>query len=894
MPRLGRFGRQLRSLFFKASVAEEVDAELGFHVAMRARELEAQGHPREEAHRLAAQRLGDLDVLKRSMRDLGEARERTAARAEYLAEFVQDARFAIRQIAKAPAFAAVAIGTLALGIAGTTAIFSAVRAVVLRPWPYAHPDRTVFVTERWHDNDGGFAVGNYVDLMAMSTSFERAAGEQFQGFSMGDGDEPERVTGGRVTHDYFAVFGAQPLLGRLFTPDEDEPGHEGVVVLGEDLWRRRYGADRGLVGRDVTINGEPYTVVGVMPAAFDPSLSAEQLWVPSGYTPERKAMHDEHFLRVFGLLKPGVPLAHARGELAAGMTELSRRFQAQVSPQLTVGLYELGPFLLGNVGGQLWMLLGAVGLVLLIACGNVANLLLARGAARSREIAIRAALGAGHGRLLRQLLTETLVLAGVAAFAGAALAVALVRVLVAAAPAGQFPRLAGTRVDAMVLGFALLVALLATLVSGLMPAWREARRDLQSALRGGGPGAGTPSSRDRLRFGLVAAEVALALTLLVGAGLLIRSAIHLQRTPIGMELPGVMAARLALPAARYDTPERVRQAFEQVTVDLRNAPGISHAAAVSVSPVSGQGGRNGLVPEGRAQAPESAIISGLRVVTADYFATVRLPLRRGRLFSADDQAGSPRVMVVSERLAALAWPGADPIGKRIDCCEGSPDGPVWKTVVGVVGDVRSAGPMRDPGPEFYLPIAQAPSAYWTWTNRTMSLVARSEAAPEVAIGAMRAAVRRLDPSLPLFGVSTAEDLLATTLAPARFNTLLLGVLAALGLLLAAAGIYSVIAYFVTLRTHEIGVRMALGARGGDIIRLLTWQGLRPVAAGLLLGTLGASAATRLLRGALYGVTATDPATFAGVAALFTLVALAAIVVPARRAARVEPTRALTD
>jgi predicted permease len=814
-------------------------------------------------------------------------------RREWLGDLLDDVRHALRQLLGAPAFAIVAIGTLGIGIGGTTAIFSAVRAVVLRPWPWAHPDRTMIVSERWRGFEGDSpTAGNFTDWRAMTSSFEALAAQELRSFALGDGETPERVLAARVSQDFFAVFGIAPLKGRLFRPEEDTPGNDGVVILGEDLWRRRYGGDVAIIGRDIRIDGDPVTVVGVMPAAFDPTLSREQIWRPLALTPAQIAERDNHFLTIYGLLKPGISRERALADLNRAADELRQRYPEE-NENISAAMRPLGEFLLGAVGTQLWVILGAVSLVLLIACGNVANLLLARAATRRREIAIRAAVGAGRGRIIRQLLSESLVMSALASAAGVVVAAGLIKVLVSAAPAGAFPRLSQTRVDAVVLAFALLAGLAATVMSGLVPALRAARLDLQAVLRSGGRGSGAGHVGDGTRKVLIAMEAGLALTLLIGAGLLLRSAIYLQRFPTGMDLRGVVAARLTLPSGPYAEPERVVQAFEDLVTDVASAPGVTRAGAGSVSPLSGLASSSGLSPEGR---PDDRIQLSLRLVTVDYFATVGLRPVRGRLFDALDIAGGPPVMIVSQRLADLTWPGQDPIGRRGTCCESSLDrgGPIWRTVVGVVPDVRSGIVTTDLKPQLYLPLRQAPPTSWDFRQRTMSFVARSDAGAGVVVGAIRAAVHRLDPSLPLYDISTGDDLLAHTLAPARFNTLLLGTLATLGLILALAGIYSVVAYFVTLRSQEVGVRMALGAKTHQILGLMLMQGLRPVAVGLLLGTIGAQFATRFLRATLYGVTPTDPVTFGSVIALFGVVAIVAILVPARRAARIDPSRVLGD
>jgi putative ABC transport system permease protein len=887
---LGRYGRQLRSLFFKATAREEVDAELAFHLEMRAKELMARGVSPEEARRQAGERLGDVPRLSDRLTAIGESRDRQARWLEVFGELRQDVRFAFRQMVVAPAFAAIAVGTLAIGIGGTTAIFSAVRAVVLRPFPWAHPDRTTYVLERWHGMDGFVSAGNFVDWRALTSTFDALAAEKLTGFTLGGGPAPERVSGGRVTADYFAVFGQVPLLGRRFRADEDAPGNDHVVVLSEGLWRTRFGADSAILGHAITINAMPYVVAGVMPASFDPTLSDEQLWVPAGFTPEERADHDDHNLIVIGLVKAGMPLAAAQRDVGRATAELTARYPREDADR-SAAVYALGPYLIGNARGQLMFVLGAMTLVFLIACVNVANLLLARAGVRARELAIRASIGAGRGRLVRQLLTEGAILTLLSSVLGVALAAELIHVLVAAAPSGVLPRLGQTHIDVMVLGFTLVAAAVATVASSLLPAIRLARQDPSDALRGEGRGIGAGQSRERLRGALVTLEVTLALMLLVGSGLLARSAVMLQRTPTGFDTDAISSATVALPVATYQDPASVRRAFEQIADALTTSGDVDGAALVSVRPLSGRGSDNSLIPEDRPPTPENAIESSMRIVTPGYFATMRIPLRRGRAFNSQDLRGPTRVMIVSERFAGIAWPGRDPIGKRVLCCEGTEADPMWKTVIGVAGDVRSRGPAGQIDPEFYLPLDQTPDAAWGWIGQSMTMVVRSRSASG-AVGAMRGAVRALDPTLPVSDVQTADDAFRAALAPARYNALLLGALAAIGLVLSAAGIFGVIAYFVALRTHEIGVRRALGATPRDVLWLMMRQGLEPVIVGLVLGTLASIGAARLLRGALYGVTPGDPATFGAVVALLTVVAIAAIVIPARRATGIEPTRAL--
>jgi len=887
-PKAGSFGRQLTSLLWRAPVDEEVDAELDFHVEMLARELVESGVAPGVARAEALRRFGDFDAVLTTCREAGRQRDRDMRRTEYLAELRQDAAYAIRQLRKSPAFTAVAVLTLALGIGATTAIFSVVRSVVLRPLPYAHPERVTAVFERYEDHDGQMSDGNYVDMEAQAKSFTHLAAELYTSFNLAEGDAPERVAAGRVTHNFFEVFGVKPALGREILPEEDQPGRELVVVLSHDLWTSRFGADPRVIGRAIRLGGRDYTVVGVMPEGFDPTLSEERLWVPIAFTPERRAQHDEHHLLVVGLLRPGVSSSQATGEVDRIMRDLAQRYPDQTG-QRGGRVRPMADVLTGDYRQRLFILLGAVAFVLLIACGNVANLLLARGAARTKEIAVRAALGAGRGRIARQLLTESVVLALVAAVVGVALAYVGVRALVAAAPP-DIPRLTQTRIDLPVLAFALGAAVLSSLVFGLVPALRASRQDLQGTLREGGRGMG--SARDTVRNVLVAAEVALALTLLTGAGLLVRSAINLQAVRPGFDPSGVVTARLALPQPAYADPARVTRTFTEIVDRLKASPGVTAAAVVSGAPMGpGGGGSNGLIPEGRPLAMESTIDARLRIITPDYLSAMRIPLKQGRAFTPQDAAGRERVMIVSEGFARRAWPNESAIGKRVACCEGGPDDPRWKTVVGVAGDVRSVGPAVDAVPEFYLPIDQAPAEAWDWLQRALTIVARGRDAGTVTT-AMRDAVRVVDPTLPLYSISTMNDAIRAATAEARFHTMLLGAFGVLGLILAAVGIYSVIAYFVSLRTHEIGVRMALGARPRDVVRLMTWQGLRPILVGVAVGTAAALAATRLLRGSLYGVSASDPLTLTVVAASLVAVGLVATLIPARRATRVDPTRAL--
>jgi predicted permease len=883
--------------FRKARPNEEVDAELDFHVEMRTRELIASGLDPESARRQAVARFGDLRYVSDTCKSIATQRENEMRRTEYFTELRQDARFAARQLLRAPTFTIVAALTIALGIGATTAIFSAVRAVVLRPFDYANQDRVMYLMERWRDQDGNVSVGNYADWRTRSKSFDVMGASSYTSVTITDNAAADRVLAARVTSSFFTVFGVRPLRGRVFTTAEDEPGRDQVVVLGEGFWKQRFGGAADVLSKVISINNRPYTVVGVMPATFDPLLAQEQLWIPAAFTPEQKATHDGHYLNVVAVRKKGLTPEQAQRELDGVMKVLVEQYPNDNATRgvRAAGLAEI---VIGDYRQRLFVMLGAVTLVLLIACGNVANLLLARGAARAPELAVRIAIGAGRSRITRQLLTESLVLATIGAVGGIAIAWAAIKLFIGTAPAG-IPRLAETRIDGEVLLFTLVATLISALAFGLIPALRAGRHDLASIIKAGGK-SGRGSSRDRVRGILVVAEVALALTLLVGAGLLVRTAINLNRVDPGFDLHGLLASRVALPfAGRGRTqdrpPEQVVATFDRIVEHVRAIPGVRAASITSAAPMGPGGNSNGVIPEGKPLTGENAVDARLRMVGSGYFRTMGIQLLSGRDFNSGDIRQSTLVAVVSEAFAKKVWPNQDALGKRFACCEGSPDKPPpYKIVVGIARDVRSFGPMQEATPEFYLPIAQVPPDGWDWISRAMTLVVRSESKDPLAVtSSIRQAVKEVEPGIPVYAVTTLEESLRNTLAPARFNTLLLAALGVIGLVLAAMGIYSVIAYFVSLRTHEIGVRMALGASGSDVLRLMTWQGMRPVLIGVGLGGAGAYWATRLLASSLSGVSATDPLTFVAVAGGLIVVATIATLVPARRATRIDPTKALS-
>lgn len=803
---------------------------------------------------------------------------------------LQDLRYAGRQLIHQPLFTVISALTLALGIGANTAIFSIVHSVLLQPLPYADPNRMVLLFETWRGMDGNVSVGNYADWKAQSQSFEHLAAFNGTSFNLTGSGEPERLYGAMVTPEFFKTGELAPALGRYFLPDEDQPGRDRVAVLSYALWTRRFAADPAVLGRNIGLNGEKYTVIGVAPRAYTLAATDEALWVPLTFTPAQLAEHDEHYLLVFGKLKPAVTRARAEQELTRIAGQIARQYP-DVMSERSARVADFRDVLVGDYRSQLLVLAGAVGFVLLIACGNIANLLLARAAARQKEIALRTALGAQGGRITRQLLTESLLLACLGGAAGIVVAVLGIRFLVGMSPAG-IPRLAQAGLSLPVLLFTLVLTLVSGVVFGLAPALRVRRPDLQSTLREGGKSSGMGSSRDRLRSALVVAEVAVALVLLVAAGLLIRSMLLLQRVPPGFDPTNMLAVRVALPASGYSEAGPTQLAFERMLEEVSRLPGTRSAALISQAPLAGPTSSNGLVIEGRGPERRNMIDGEFHLVSPGYFRTMSVPLKRGRGFTGHDDAGAPQVMMINETLAKSAWPGQDPIGKRIACCDGTPEAPGWKEVVGVVADVRSSGLAEAVSPEFYLPVAQAPARSWDWIQRSMSIVVRSAADPSGLVRGVRQAVAVVDPATPVYDVQTLDQLLVRSTAPTRFNMLLLMLLGGVGLMLAAIGVYGVIAYSVSQRTHEIGVRMALGAEPHRVSALVVRQGATLAVAGIVLGLGMAIATTRVLSGLLFGVTTTDPGTYAAVGALLALVALLASYLPARRAARVDPIIAL--
>jgi predicted permease len=880
------------SFLRRPRVDEEVDTELAFHVDMVIEMLIADGLTPNDARAEAVRRFGDIAVVGAECRRYGRQRDRGRSRAEYVTELRQDFAFALRQLGRARGFAATATITLALGIGATAAVFSALYAVVLHPLPFADADRVVQVLPTRRGIVEEIASGaEFAAIRDRRDAFASVAAVMGGGFTLTGMGAPEIIGGVLVSADFFRVLGVAPVLGRGFLASDDVPGAPRVAIASHRLWTRRFNSDTSFVGRTLRLEDELYTVVGVLPAAFDATGADVDLWAPRQLTTEQLTTNSGRWLRIIARLAPGVTLAQA--------TDAARAAERMVAARTPTRTQAVGAvvrrYIDGVLGGfreRLLVLSGAVAFVLLIACVNVANLLLARGTVRARELAIRAALGAGRGRIVRQLLAESLVLALGGAVIGVVVSYGLVKALVALAPE-EVPRLDQARVNGIVLAFTLGVAVVTSILVGLVPAIRSANPALQSALRDGARGASGGAGRDRLRALLVAAEVALAMTLLIGSGLLIRTAWHLQHVDPGFDPSHVMTARLLLPATRYDDAARTALTYEQIRVAAAQVPGVRRAALVSVVPLSaGSILTTHLAPQGRQQSADEQVDVDIRYASPEYFAAMGISLLEGRDFARTDDAGAVPVAIVSASLAQKLWPGERATTKRIDAMSEQRGKPNWMTVVGVVPDVHNAALNVAATPTLYMPFTQTPLGMWKATARSLVLVVRTVPEPGTVSRALQQAVMTIDASLPLVDETTMESLLSKSVATARFNTLLLTTLGALALALASVGVYGVVAYFVSQRTREIGVRMALGATPRDIWRLVLSRGLRPIVWGALAGSLLSLATARLLREQLFGVRAEDPMTLAMVVATLLGVALIATFVPARRAMRVTPARAL--
>ena len=796
-----------------------------------------------------------------------------------------DLRFGLRQLAARPGFTALAVLTLALGIGASTAIFSVVNPILFESLPYPAPDRVVQVGERGTDGSPsrtGYAT--FVDVQRMSTSFAALAVSSSWQPTLQDKGEPERLNGQRVTRDFLSIFGVAPALGRDFTAEEHVRGQHRATILSHGLWQRRFGGDPSVVGRPVTFDGIQYLVVGVMPKTFENLISpSTQLWAPLAYEASLPwACRTCRHLAAHGRLKPGVTPEAAGRELDVISGRLVAEYPTQyaVPGMLVIPLQEV---LTRNVKPALLAVLGAVGFVLLIACANVSSLLLGRAMQRETEFAIRGALGARPGRVVRQLLTESVMLALVGGTAGVLIAWLGLEGLKAIAPP-SLPRLGAIGIDVGVLGFTAGVSLLTGLLFGVVPAFATARPDLFAALRPGGRHTGS-RSRKHARAVLVAGEVALAVMLLVGAGLMLRSLEKLLAVDPGFDPRNVLTMTVQTTGPRYSEDEPVWAFWERTLEAVRAVPGVERAAWTSQLPLGGNFDQYGVQIEGKLLSnPEDAASADRYSVTQDYVQTMGIPVKRGRSFTAQDSKDNPLVVLINETFARIGWGGEDPLGKKVQY--GGRDRP-WRTVVGIVGDVHHTGLDAESAPQIYIPESQGHFA-----DGGMDLAVRTRGDPAALAAAVQAAIRSVDPTQPILNVSTMEQLVSGTAQQRRFTFILFQVFAALALLLAAAGIYGVLAGNVTERTLEIGIRSALGASRSEVLALVLRQGMALAAAGVVVGGVASLLLARFLERLLYGVRPQDPLTFAGVVILLLAVAVAASWGPAWRATRVSPLEAI--
>jgi putative ABC transport system permease protein len=816
--------------------------------------------------------------------------------------FLQDLRYGARMLWKSPVVSLVAVAALALGIGANTAIFSVVNTVLLRPLPFAEAERLVMVWDTHplarklgYDYVPG-SNGSFADFRQQSDSFEQMAALDTWIVNLTGRNEPERIEGTKVSTSLFPLLRARPMLGRAFTPEEEKQGAAHVVILSHGLWQRRFGGDANIVGQTVTLDGEQYEVVGVMPPdfsfpqnsglpAFFPFAQKTDLWTPWVLTEEERQNYGSHHLAIIGRLKPGRTLQQAQAELSTIASRLEQERPDELK-DFGVNVMPLREQVIGKSRTAILVLLCVVGFVLLIACANVANLLLARAASRQKEVAIRTALGASRSRVIRQLLTESVLLAFIGGALGVLLAMWGVDLLVALSP-GDIPRTGEIGIDARVLAFTFGVSLLTGLVFGLAPALQASSSDLHEALKEGGRGGTTGPRRARVRAVLIVSEVALALVLLVGAGLLVRSFFKLRNVSPGYDPENVLTLDIPLPGTRYKEDAQLTAFYQRLIERVKALPGVEAVGAVSHLPLTGAEELDGFEVEGRPRidAGENAQTADFRVVSPDYFGTMKIPLVRGRYFTERDTADTPGVIIIDETLAQRFFPGEDPLGKRIDEY-GSRNKLGYLTIVGVVSGIKHSSLDAEPKPAMYVSYLQSP-----WLDMTLTVRTSGPGAENLA-AAVRQEVWALDKDQPVAGVQTMESLFAKAVAPQRFQMLLVGLFAAVALLLSVVGIYGVMAYSVTQRTHEIGIRMALGAQRGDVFKLLMGQGMTQALIGIAIGLVGAFILTRLMSSLLYGVSATDPLTFAGVSLLLTSVALLACYVPARRAMKVDPMVAL--
>jgi predicted permease len=884
---LGRRFRRLVGLPSRspARIDHDLDAEVEFHLAMRAADLVRQGVPGDHARAQALREFGDADLLKQRLRREDRSEERGRRLTRWFSDFGDDLRFAMRQVARNPFFAAVSILTVAIGIGATTAIVSTVRGIVLRPLPFESPERLVRIYSR-HDRLGPTAVSvpDFSDLRTQSSSFDGVAAWYESTTNLTGAGEPERLQSARVTDNWFTLLGVEPLRGSTFASGDDQHGAPGRVVLSDAFWRRRFGADAAIVGRVLRLDGRPFEVIGVVDGEQAFPAGAD-LWLTTQFEPDEysDSQRGARWLRVLARLSPGVTASRADEDVARVAALI-----AEKDPRHNVGVSaftrDLRESIIGDYRRPLFTLLGAVGLVMLVVCANVAGLMVARTATRDTEIAVRAAMGAGRGRIARQLVTEALVLAVAGGAVGFALGTVGTSLLVRWAPP-EIPRLEHIGIDGIVFGVAAALVVVSGVVFGLAPAWQASRRDVRARLQAESRGGAGRLGSVRLRRALVVSELAVAIVLLACAGLLLRSFAKLQQVDPGFRPSGLTAFTVTLPPSRYARLAEQRQFLDRLLEGLRAIPGVEQAAASFGLPLTDTRFQLTFTIDGREGDPRNEPRGQVRVASAGYFAAMGIPVIAGRVFTSQDRWDAPQVMVVSEELARRYFPDGNVLGRRIESGWGREGRKLGGEIIGIVGDVKQFGLSRESPPAYYAAAEQWPIDEITFTVRGTTPVATLSSG-------ITALVRQVDTDLPIFDYTTGEALVAGSLAQPRFYLMILAAFATAALVLAVIGVYGIIAYTVRQRSREIGVRMALGASASTIVRMVVGEGVAMAMVGAIIGLTIALALGEQVTALLFQVSARDWITMAGVSVVLVLSAIAACAIPARAAARLGPQDAL--
>ncbi len=874
----------MRLPFWRRSEQQaQLEQEIQSHLQMAASDRAERGESAEKAEQAVRREFGNVSLIQQVTRDQWGWRR--------LDELLQDLRYGARMLRKNPGFTLVAVLTLALGIGANTAIFSAVYTVLVKTLPYPQGDRLAMVYEdvrlpNYQNRKNESSPGNFSDWARQNTVFANLAAYRNRSFNLTGDGEPMRVEGELVTSEFFTTLEISPALGRVFAPEEDRPGNSHVLIISDSLWRNRFGSSTQILGKKIRLDGDSYTIVGVMAPGFHFPDFDDELWAPMGMSPAELNNRGSHFLLAFARLKLGITLARAQAEMNFLAKHLTELYPATNTGQ-AVSVVSLHDDIAGPVRPALLVLMFAVGLILLIVCANVANLLLARTSVRRREIAMRLALGAGRSRIARQLLTESVLLALLGCASGLLLArwcVAGLKLLAASI----LPRAQEFSLNGPALIFSVALSIFAGIVFGVGPALQAARGSVHETLKSGTRESPT-GSRFRMRSLLVILETALGVVVVIGAGLLLRSFLRIEHVPLGFDPQGVLTFRVIPRGERYAQLTQRVTFYQQVLERIEAQPGVKSAAAVSFIPLTLARGSKGFTIEGRAPtAPGQIPMAGYDVVTPRYFATMRINLLQGRDFSWRDTPQAQPVVMINEAMAKTYWPNQDPLGKHIR--QGGPDDNEfpWLTITGIVADVREVDPVTEPRPTMYFPIAQfadPAGILRDWAVRTND-------DPRTIAANVRAAVWEIDKDLPITRIRTMEEVRSMSVVSPRLNLLLFGLFAALALVLASVGIYGVTAYSVAQRTREIGIRMALGATQAQVMRDVLGYGVRLTSLGLVFGLAGALAGTRVLSSLLYGVRSTDAITFVAVSMVLTAVAFMASYLPARRAMRVDPIIAL--